>query len=319
MKTEQNSASSKDRDFEESRKLLNGKAIDLRQQGKGKRKNKADALTQSEEEQLWTRKALGGDTPQSINHTVYFTISQHFGTRGCQEHHQLQVQDFKFVCDPQTEQTLFVEWVEGPTKTCQGGLTKMDRRLPQKMFATGDERCPVKLLEKLISVRPPSLKHSGPLYLRPFEKPTKDVWFSTHSVGINKINSYVKDLAKLGGLDCTKKHFTNHSICKTTVRKLQKAGISNDKLQPLQIITTNSHYETMRWLTHKTISILIASKTCAVPLPVLQLDAFQQKMGSSCPQYNFSNHTAYINNGCSSSSTSQLAVHPVLKRLDSIR
>ena len=31
----------KDRDFEESRKLLNGKAIDLQQQGKGKRKKKA--------------------------------------------------------------------------------------------------------------------------------------------------------------------------------------------------------------------------------------------------------------------------------------
>ena len=42
----------KDQDFEESQKLLNGKAIDLRQQGKGKRKNKADALTPSEEEQL---------------------------------------------------------------------------------------------------------------------------------------------------------------------------------------------------------------------------------------------------------------------------
>ena len=42
----------------------------------------------------------------------------------------------------------------------------MDRRLPQKMFATGDERCPVKLLEKLISLQPPSLKHSGSLQLR---------------------------------------------------------------------------------------------------------------------------------------------------------
>lgn len=142
----------KDQDFEKSRKLLNGKAIDPRQQWKGKRKNKADAFTPSKEEQLWTKKPLGADMPQSINRTMYFTISQHFGTRGSQEHHQLQVQDLKFVCDPQTDQTLFVEWVEGPTKTCQGGLTKMDRRLPQKRFATGDERCPVKLLEKLISL-----------------------------------------------------------------------------------------------------------------------------------------------------------------------
>jgi len=85
----------------------------------------------------------------------------------------------------------------------------MGRRLPQKMFATGDERCPVKFLEKLISMRPPSLKQSGPFDLRPLEKPKRDVWFSTHPVGVNKINSYVKELAILGGLECTDKRFTN--------------------------------------------------------------------------------------------------------------
>ena len=195
---------------------------------------------------------------------MYFTISQHFGTRGCQEYHQLQVQDLKFVCDPQTEQTLIVEWVEGPTKTRQGGLTKMDRRLPQKMFATGDERCPLKLLEKLISLRPPSLKQSGPLYLRPLEKPRKDVWFSTQPVGINKINSYVKELATLEGLVCTKKRFTNHSIRKTTVRKLQKAGISNDKIAAVTGHRNEQSlrdYATADMQDHQHISSFL-SKTC---------------------------------------------------------
>ena len=78
-----------DRQFEESRKTLNGRAIILRERGMGKKKNKADALTPAEEEQLWTKKVLGGDTPISLNHTVFFMVSQQFGTRGCQEHHQL--------------------------------------------------------------------------------------------------------------------------------------------------------------------------------------------------------------------------------------
>ena len=60
-------------------------------------------------------------------------ISQQFGTRGCQEHHQLRVEDLKFVRDPQGK-TMYVEWVEGLTKTRQGGLKKMDRRLPQKLL-----------------------------------------------------------------------------------------------------------------------------------------------------------------------------------------
>ena len=126
----------KDRHFKESWKILSGKAVELRQQGKGK--NKADAITPSEEEQLWTRKVVGGDTPKSINLTIYFTISQHFGTRGCQEHHQLQVQDLKFIHDPQTQQTLYVEWVEIPIKTGREVLQRWKegcpkRCLPQEM------------------------------------------------------------------------------------------------------------------------------------------------------------------------------------------
>ena len=32
------------------------------------------------------------------------------------------------------------------------------------------------------------------------------------------------------GLDCTNKRFTKHSIRKTTLRKLQRAGVSNNKI-----------------------------------------------------------------------------------------
>jgi len=40
----------------------------------------------------------------------------------------------------------------------------------------------------------------------------------------------MKCIATQGGLSQTNKKFTNHSVRKTTVRKLQKAGISNDKI-----------------------------------------------------------------------------------------
>ena len=80
--------------------------------------------------------------------------------------------------------------LEHPTKTHQGGLTKM----PQNMFATGDERCLVKLLEKRIFLQPPSLKHSDPLYLRPLDKPKRDVWFQCSQWESTKS---VKELATL--------------------------------------------------------------------------------------------------------------------------
>ena len=98
------------------------------------------------------------------------------------------------------------------------------------MFAHEGSRCPVKFLELLISKRPQQLRCSGPLYLRPLDSPHIDVWYSSQPAGIHTINSYMKNMAKLGKLDITNKKFTNHSIRKTTVCKLQKAGISNDKI-----------------------------------------------------------------------------------------
>ena len=110
--------------------MLNGKAIELREQGKGKRKNKADAVT-DEEELMWKKGILGDKSPTSLNYTVFYTLSQQFGTQGHQEHHQIMIEDLKFVKNAITGQTEYVKWVEGLTKTCQGGLTKRDRRVPQ--------------------------------------------------------------------------------------------------------------------------------------------------------------------------------------------
>jgi len=150
--------------------------------------------------------------------------------------------------------------------------------------------------------------------LRPLEKPKRDVWFSTQPVGVNKINLYVKELATLGGLECTNQRFANHRVRKTTVCKLQKAGVSNDKIAA---VTGHRNEQSLRdyamadMQDHQHISSIL-SKPCAVAPPVFHRDASQQQVGYSCPQYNFTNCTVYINNGCSSSSTSQVALAAML-------
>ena len=92
-------------------------------------------MTDEEEELLWSRQVLGADTALDLNLTVFYLISQQFGTRGCQEYHQLRVEHLKFVNSPCTGTTEYVEWVEGPTKTRQAGLRKVNRRIAQRMFA----------------------------------------------------------------------------------------------------------------------------------------------------------------------------------------
>lgn len=76
------------------------------------------------------------------------------------------------------------------------------------------------------------MKNSGPLYLTPLKKVREDadVWYSSTPVGVNTIDKYMKTMAQLAGLTTTGKNFTNHSVQKTTVRKLQKTGVPNDKI-----------------------------------------------------------------------------------------
>ena len=84
----------------------------------GKRKHRSNPLSEQEEEQLWQRKVLGACNAKSLNYTIFFTLSQQFGTRGCQKHHQLRVEDLKFIHNTSGE-TIFVEWVKA--------LLKLDR------------------------------------------------------------------------------------------------------------------------------------------------------------------------------------------------
>ena len=96
----------------------------------------------------------------------------------------------------------------------------------------------------MISKRPRKLAQTGPLYLTPLQKfKGRDVWYSEAPLGVNKIDGSMKTMAALAGLDTTNKKFTNHCVRKTLVRKLQKHGISNDKIAS---ITGHSNEQTLR-------------------------------------------------------------------------
>ena len=80
------------------------------------------------------------------------------------------IEDLKFVKNAITGQTEYVEWVEGLTKTHQGGLTKRDRQVPRRAYVTQESQCPVRFLEKLVAERPEKMKNSGALYWTPRKK-----------------------------------------------------------------------------------------------------------------------------------------------------
>ena len=90
---------------------------------------------------------------------------------------------------------------------------------------------------KLLSKRPESFTSTGPLYLTPWRKERQwseaTVWNARSSVGVNQIDKFMESIATKGGLDATKKRFTNHSLRKTTVTKLRKFGATNREIMAI--------------------------------------------------------------------------------------
>lgn len=209
------------REFHNSQEILNAKAISLREQGKGKRPNKSQPLNHDEESTLWTNGQLGDTNGRVLTNTNFKNLTEQLGLRGRQEHHDAYVEDF--VVRNHEDGSVSVEFEENPTKTRSGGLSIKRRTSKQIMWSTdGGEKDPVRLFKLWLSKRPLGMKDNGPLYLGIINRPkTSDVWYMKIRMGENTIGKIVKTMA--GSLKSDKK-LTNHSMRKTLVSKLKKAG-----------------------------------------------------------------------------------------------
>ena len=113
-------------------------------------------------------------------------------------------------------------------------------------------------------------------------------------------------MATLAGLDTTNKRFTNHSVCKTTVMKLQKAGISNDKIVS---ITGHKNEQSLRDYTdvnmedHAKLCEILAGAHVSQKRPLKDTTNIDVCAGMSAAQnnpgpstFNFTNCTVFFGN-----------------------
>ena len=85
----------KDREFLSSRKVLEGKARKLREEGRGKCPNQSKSLTNEEEETLWKSGQLGSIDSRALINTMWSVVPDTtLWLQGRQEHHNIKVEDF---------------------------------------------------------------------------------------------------------------------------------------------------------------------------------------------------------------------------------
>ena len=125
----QDSPSFVTKSFVNANKALDAKVKFLKKSGIGNKPNAAQPLSAEMIEEMWQKKVLGKHDGEALTNVNFLNISQHFGFRGRQEHHQLKFGDFKIVS---TSAGKYVEWsVERLRK-----ISADERKFNPKMWAT---------------------------------------------------------------------------------------------------------------------------------------------------------------------------------------
>ena len=222
----------RDEIFAERNRILEGKAREMRDNGKGHRPNRARAPTEAEERILLDCGQFGGKTPQALLNTLWYFVTQHFGMRGRQEHHTIKIDDFEINIDDTGVE--YFTFAEKRTKTRNTGPKPSVRQSIPKMFATGGEKCIVQIFKTYVSRRPEALRDSGPFYLQPLSNPRGITWFKRVPLGENTIGNMnkMKQNSLLSEL-CPSKKLTNHSARKTVVKKLQCNGVQKSEIRTI--------------------------------------------------------------------------------------
>ena len=157
--------------------------------GVGVSVKKAQILTGSDEEYLWSLGLLGCTSPEVLLNTVVFMIGKGFALRAGKEHQALRSPGPNFESQLQflrdDEGYWFIRYKEEiGFKTNKGGLKhrKVDPKEVDLYAIENVQRCPVRIIIQYLNLLPKN-RTCRSLYLQPKKKFTSDCWYLDRPVG----------------------------------------------------------------------------------------------------------------------------------------
>ncbi|XP_070560203.1 uncharacterized protein KIAA1958-like [Ptychodera flava] len=222
----------RDLQFRHSQETLKAKRSQLKSQGKGNKPNAAEELSEREEDTLYEKGVIGTHSPEALLFLVWLNNQKHFGFRGCQESRQMLWGDVAL--KKTVDNIEYLEFNERENKTRSSGkVNEQPRAYPPKAFAVPDDptRCPVFAYKQYALHRPPShLGSDADFYLAINYKPETNLWYKRQPMGANKLDTILSTMCNKAGIAGKK---TNHSIRRSTIRRLHDSGIPPTKLMQL--------------------------------------------------------------------------------------
>ena len=214
-----------DAEFKTTMATLKAKQMDLKAKGFGNKPMTSDSLTDEEIEKLYASKCLGIESPQAVINTLWLNSTIHFGLRGGKEQRELCWGDVKLKQTPDGKEYLEYS-VERQTKTRTGSDPRDTRKIKPRMYSAPDlpaERDPVRVYKFSADKRPESVKtDDSPFYLAVNNIQSSSLsvkpWYKAQPIGVNKLNSLLKDMVNEARLRLENKRLTNHP-CRTNKKK----------------------------------------------------------------------------------------------------
>lgn len=230
-----------DAQFKGTMATLKAKQKDLKAKGFGNKPMTSEQLTDEEIEILYEAKCLGIESPQALINTLWLSTTIHFGLRGGKEQRKLLWGDV--ILKKNSDGKEYLEYsIERQTKTRTGSDPRDTRKIKPKMYAKPElpqDRDPIRVYKIYASKRPETMNtNDSPFYLavnnvQPFFLSIRP-WFKAQPIGINKLNSILKDMVNDAHLE--NKRLTNHSARKHLVQKL-----NDNEIAPTQIMQITGH------------------------------------------------------------------------------
>lgn len=226
----------RDEQFDRSRKVLASKRKELVSQGLGNKPNATRALTDSEEDKLWAEGEFGNSNPVSLQRTMWWFLSLHFGFRARDESRKLRWGDVILEKDVETGNNILVWRTERGTKTRTGEKENgHSRSFNPTIQATNSDRCPVKFYHIFKSHRPIEMNTiESPFYLavKHNRELSDPVWYLKTPLGKNQIGKLMSSAAKAACISGGKK-IANHSVRKTSIGRLLDADVAENYVAQL--------------------------------------------------------------------------------------
>ena len=200
--------------------------------GIGIRVKKADIISKTDEDIMWSKGVLGTDSPEQILFTVLYVVGLNCALQAGKEHRFLRSIPFNSqFCYLYNDQGIrYIRYTEDiGLKTNCGGLKhrKIDPKVVDIYPVPNSRRCPVTIIDKYLSLLPQA-RVCNAFYLQLLRSFDQNCWFQDQAVGINKLQKVVKILCDRAGLPG---YYTNHSLRATCATRLYHCQFEEQLIQ----------------------------------------------------------------------------------------